>query len=104
MQNQWKLLSQLRDYLNKSHDKNQPFNLSKEWLDSLQKLTYSQFDAIRKLSSSEPGNSDASKNLNAQQKDKDTSKADARLMTRETVLDNSVLQQKSQQVIICKQK
>ncbi|XP_020289741.1 calcium-independent phospholipase A2-gamma-like isoform X3 [Pseudomyrmex gracilis] len=98
MQNQWKLLSQLRDYLNKSHDKNQPLNLSKEWLDSLQKLTYSQFDAIRKLSSSESINSsDPSKNLNAQQKDKN--KADVRLMTRETVLDNSALQQKPQQQI-----
>ncbi|XP_032690299.1 calcium-independent phospholipase A2-gamma-like isoform X2 [Odontomachus brunneus] len=54
MQNQWKLLSQLRDYLNKAnYDKNQQINFSKDWLDTLQKLTYSQLDTIRKLSSSD---------------------------------------------------
>lgn len=54
MQNQWKLLSQLRDYLNRTnYDKSQQINFSKDWLDTLQKLTYSQLDTIRKLSSSD---------------------------------------------------
>jgi hypothetical protein len=52
MQNQWKLLSQLKDYLNKTnYDKNQPIGLYKDWLDRLQRLTYSQLEIIRKLSS-----------------------------------------------------
>lgn len=54
MQNQWKFLSQLKDYLNKVNgDKNQQIIVSKDWLDNLQKLTYSQFETIRKLSSSD---------------------------------------------------
>ncbi|XP_011872026.1 PREDICTED: calcium-independent phospholipase A2-gamma-like isoform X2 [Vollenhovia emeryi] len=71
MQNQWKLLSQLRDYLSKAnYDKNQHFVVTKEWLDSLQKLTFSQLETIRKLSSSgSTGAADAGGNSSAKHKD-----------------------------------
>ncbi|XP_023288722.1 calcium-independent phospholipase A2-gamma isoform X2 [Orussus abietinus] len=51
MQNQWKFLTQLRDYLNKfGYDKNLQFVASKEWVEFLQKVAYTQVDGIRKFS------------------------------------------------------
>lgn len=52
MQNHWKLLTQLKHYLHKSgYDKNLQLVLSKDWLDLLQRVTYSQIDSLKKLSS-----------------------------------------------------
>jgi len=102
MQNQWKLLSRLKDYLNKtSYDKNQHINFSKDWLDTLQKLTYSQLETIRKLSSSSESikTPDASKNS-----DKDKDKNDSENLTLisdqiESLINNSItVQPKIQQV------
>ncbi|XP_011141692.1 calcium-independent phospholipase A2-gamma isoform X2 [Harpegnathos saltator] len=80
MQNQWKLLSQLREYLNKTnYDKNQQINFSKDWLDILQKLTYSQLDTIRKLSSS-----DSIKSTEPNKNSLDTKQKDSNENTRVT--------------------
>ncbi|XP_077259285.1 calcium-independent phospholipase A2-gamma isoform X3 [Temnothorax americanus] len=69
MQNQWKLISQLKDYLNKAnYEKNQQL-VTKDWLDSLQKLTYSQLETIRKLGSSSGSVSTTDKTSSAKQKD-----------------------------------
>ena len=51
LQNQWKLLTQLKGYLNKSeNDKNVQLILSREWMDLIQKVTYAQFNSIRNFS------------------------------------------------------
>lgn len=104
MQNQWKLLSQLKDYLNKTnYDKNQ-ISLSKDWLDALQKLTYSQLETIRKLSSDSIKTTDTSKSLNIKHKESsDSENMKLTLMPNQTesFIDNStIIQQKIQQVII----
>lgn len=104
MQNQWKLLSQLRDYLNKANlDKNQQIGLSKDWFDTLQKLTYSQLDTIRKLSSSESiKTTDTSKSSDTTHKSNDNSEnARVKFVSDQgTLMDNSTtVQQKIQQVI-----
>jgi len=105
MQNQWKLLSQLKDYLNKANDKNQQIIVSKDWLDSLQKLTYSQLETIRKLSSSEAvKTTDTSKSPNTKHKDSnDLENVNLTLVSEQTEsLPNhdSTMQPKTQQVII----
>jgi len=108
MQNQWKLLSQLKDYLNKAnYDKNQPIIVSKDWLDSLQKLTYSQLETIRKLSSrsNSTTSSTTSKTLNT--KHKDSNDLDNVKLMPEQIesladLDSITVQRKTQQVIIHK--
>ncbi|XP_018402575.1 PREDICTED: calcium-independent phospholipase A2-gamma-like isoform X3 [Cyphomyrmex costatus] len=103
MQNQWKLLSQLKDYLNKAnYDKNQQIIVSKDWLDSLQKLTYSQLETIRKLSSSGSIGTATSKTLNM--KDKDSNDLEnIKLMSEQTETlaepDSITVQQKTQQRI-----
>lgn len=51
MQNQSKLLTQLKDYFNKSvSDKNLQTILSKDWIDFLQKVTYSQINTLKRFS------------------------------------------------------
>lgn len=51
MQNHTKLLMQLKDFLHKSgYDKSLQIILSKNWLDFLQKVTYSQINTLKKLS------------------------------------------------------
>ncbi|XP_012220401.1 calcium-independent phospholipase A2-gamma-like isoform X2 [Linepithema humile] len=103
MQNQWKLLSQLKDYLNKtSHDKNQHIHFSKDWLDTLQKLTYSQLETIRKLSSSESIKTpDVSKNSDTKDKSKnDTENLKVTLISEQTeslVNNSTTMQPKIQQ-------
>lgn len=104
MQNQWKLLSQLKDYLNKTNcDKNQ-INVSKDWLDILQKLTYSQLETIRKLSSDSIKTTDTNKNSNTKHKESnDSENVKPTFMSNQTesLIDNSTsMQQKIQQVII----
>lgn len=105
MPNQWKLLSQLKDYLNKNYDKNQ-INFSKDWLDILQKLTYSQLETIRKLSS-DSIKIDTSKNSDTKHKENHDSE-NTKLtfvsdQTAESPVNNSINQQpKMQQVIIHK--
>ncbi|XP_072759343.1 calcium-independent phospholipase A2-gamma isoform X3 [Anoplolepis gracilipes] len=102
MQNQWKLLSQLKDYLNKTNcDKNQ-INISKDWLDTLQKITYSQLETIRKLSSESIKTADTNKNSNAKHKESNNSEnAKLTFMSGQTesLIDNSTTttQQKIQQ-------
>lgn len=107
MQNQWKLLSQLKDYLNKTnYEKNQQFIVTKDWLDNLQKLTYSQLETIRKLSSGSAKSTDASKNPSEKQKDgKDLENMKLTLMSEqvESLAEpdpKTVQQPKAQQVII----
>jgi len=103
MQNQWKLLSQLKDYLNKANcDKNQQIIVSKDWLDTLQKLTYSQLETIRKLSS---GSVSTATNKTSNIKHKDSNDLDnIKLMPEQTELltdpDLTTVQRKTQQVII----
>lgn len=112
MPNQWKLLSQLKDYLNKAnYDKNQQIIVPKDWLDSLQKLTYSQLETIRKLSSS---GSDTSKTTDAKTSDKNSNtkhKDGNDLENAKTLIseqaaslepDSTAVQPRTQQVIICK--
>lgn len=54
MQNHSKILSQLKDYLNKAgYDKNLQIIFSKYWLDFLQRVTYSQINTLKKLSALE---------------------------------------------------
>ncbi|CAK9812150.1 Calcium-independent phospholipase A2-gamma [Anthophora plagiata] len=54
MQNHSKLLTQLKDYLHKfGYDKTLQIILSKDWLDFLQKVTYSQINSLKKLSLNE---------------------------------------------------
>ncbi|KOC70411.1 Calcium-independent phospholipase A2-gamma [Habropoda laboriosa] len=54
MQNHSKLLTQLKDYLHKfGYDKNLQIILSKDWLDFLQRITYSQINTLKKLSLNE---------------------------------------------------
>lgn len=104
MQNQWKLISQLKDYLSKTNlDKNQQIIVTKDWLDSLQKLTYSQLETIRKLSSSRSDKTtDTSKNSNA----KHDLESDVKLtlMSAESLADpdSKTEQPKTQQVIVYK--
>ncbi|XP_043250117.1 calcium-independent phospholipase A2-gamma-like isoform X2 [Colletes gigas] len=51
MQNYSKLLAQLKEYLHKSgYDKSVQIILSKDWIDFLQKITYTQIDTLKKLS------------------------------------------------------
>lgn len=114
MPNQWKLLSQLKDYLNKNYDKSQ-INLSKDWLDILQKLTYSQLETIRKLSSdsSKTIKTDASKTSDTKHKTSDTKNKESNdsenikltFMSDQTqsLVNNSTnIQPQMQQVIIYK--
>jgi len=107
MPNQWKLLSQLKDYLNKNYDKNQ-INLSKDWLDILQKLTYSQLETIRKLSSDsiKTIKTDASKTSDTKHKESnDSENIKLTFMSDQTesLVNNSTnIQPKMQQVIIYK--
>lgn len=50
MQNQWKILSLLREYLNKTNsNKNIQIVLSKEWIEALQKMTYTQVKSLREF-------------------------------------------------------
>lgn len=105
MQNYWKLLSQLKDYLNKTnYDKNQQIIVSKDWLDSLQKLTYSQFETIRKLSSSgSVKTTDASKSSSTKHKDSnDLENVKLTLMSEQVLAESTTVQPKTQQVIIYK--
>lgn len=103
-QNQWKLLSQLKDYLNKAnYDKNQQIIVSKDWLDSLQKLTYSQLETIRKLSSSGSVKIiDTEKSSNTKHKD-DNDLENAKLVSEHARSlddpDSATVQPKAQQVI-----
>ncbi|XP_018367102.1 PREDICTED: calcium-independent phospholipase A2-gamma-like isoform X2 [Trachymyrmex cornetzi] len=102
MQNQWKLLSQLKDYLNKAnYDKNQQIIVSKDWLDSLQKLTYSQLETIRKLSS---GSVSTATSKISNTKHKDSNDLDnVKLMPEQTESladpDSTNVQRKTQQQI-----
>ncbi|KZC12673.1 Calcium-independent phospholipase A2-gamma [Dufourea novaeangliae] len=49
MQNYSKLLAQLKDYLNKlGYDKNLQTNLSKDWMDTLQRITYTRINKLKK--------------------------------------------------------
>lgn len=51
LQNQWKLLTQLKGYLNKSeYDKNFQFVMSKEWMEIIQRITYAQIENVRSFS------------------------------------------------------
>ncbi|XP_070155014.1 calcium-independent phospholipase A2-gamma isoform X2 [Polyergus mexicanus] len=101
MQNQWKLLSQLKDYLNKTNcDKNQ-INVSKDWLNILQKLTYSQLETIRKLSSDSIKSTDTSKSSNTKHKESnDSENVKLTFMSDQTesLINNSTMQQKIQQL------
>lgn len=108
MQNQWKFLSQLKDYLNKtSYDKNQQIGLPRDWLDTLQKLTYSQLETIRKLSSTDSSKIiDTGKDLSTKRRDDNDSKNHVRspLMPEQAnslITDSATITQtKVQQVII----
>lgn len=54
MQSHSKILAQLKDYLNKSgYNKNLQIIFIKDWFDFLQKLTYSQINALKRFSSTE---------------------------------------------------
>lgn len=54
MQNHSKLLLQLKDHLSKAgYDKNLQVIFTKHWLDFLQRVTYSQMNALKKLSTLE---------------------------------------------------
>ena len=59
---QWKFLAQIKDFLNKSgYEKNVQFVINKDWIDFFHRLTYSQIESIRKISShdnSKPGSID----------------------------------------------
>jgi len=102
MQNQWKLLSQLKDYLNKtSLDKSQPIGLYKDWLDRLQRLTYSQLEIIRKLSSESNKLTIIEEDLDT--KRDDDSKNEKIISIGQTKLlknDSTIVQPKIQQVIV----
>ncbi|XP_029171566.1 calcium-independent phospholipase A2-gamma-like isoform X1 [Nylanderia fulva] len=104
MQNQWKLLSQLKDYLNKTnYDKNQ-INLSKDWLDALQKLTYSQLDTIRKLSSDSIKTTNANKSSNVKHKESNDSENLTNMSDQtESLIDNSTIMQQKIQQQTCEQ-
>lgn len=62
MPSQWKFLAQIKDFLNKSgYEKNVQFIINKDWIDFFQRLTYSQIESIRKISSHDnlkPGSND----------------------------------------------
>ncbi|XP_014488687.1 PREDICTED: calcium-independent phospholipase A2-gamma-like isoform X1 [Dinoponera quadriceps] len=102
MQNQWKLLSQLRDYLNRvNYDKNQQINFSKDWLDTLQKLTYSQLDTIRKLSSDSIKSIEPNKSSDTKRKDNnDPENARVSFLSdqAESFIDGSTAVQPKQQI------
>ncbi|XP_011340273.1 calcium-independent phospholipase A2-gamma isoform X2 [Ooceraea biroi] len=103
MQNQWKLLSQLKDYLNKTnYDKNPHISLPKEWLDTLQKLTYSQLETIRKLSSFEHNKiTDPEKNLNTTRRNDDSDSKNVTLMPEQvkSIGDSTIVQPRIQQKV-----
>ncbi|XP_071871473.1 calcium-independent phospholipase A2-gamma isoform X1 [Bombus fervidus] len=84
MQNHSKLLSQLKDYLNKAgYDKNLQTIFSKYWLDFLQRVTYSQINTLKKLSALE-----FSKHMN-NNKDLDTKQGDDSKIEKEKVILNA---------------
>ncbi|XP_011641702.1 calcium-independent phospholipase A2-gamma-like isoform X1 [Pogonomyrmex barbatus] len=102
MQNQWKFLLQLKDYLNKTNDKNQQISVSKDWLDSLQKITYSQLETIRKLSSSESSKiTDTNKNSDTKPKDSNVENVKLTLMSEQARSflhpDSATMQPKARQ-------
>lgn len=50
MQNQWKILNLLKEYISKtSSSKNIQIVLNKEWLEALQKMTYTQVKSLREF-------------------------------------------------------
>ena len=80
MQSHSKLLMQLKDHLSKAgYDKNLQIIFSKHWLDFLQRVTYSQMNALKKLSTFE-----FSKNEN-DNKTADVEKCDRSQVKRETI-------------------
>lgn len=83
MQSHSKLLLQLKDHLNKAgYDKNLQIIFSKHWLDFLQKVTYSQMNALKKLSTLE-----FSKNVN-DNKIADIEKRDSSKVKRENIIEH----------------
>ncbi|XP_025989517.1 calcium-independent phospholipase A2-gamma isoform X1 [Solenopsis invicta] len=102
MQNQWKLLSQIKDYLNKAnYDKNQQIIVTKDWLDNLQKLTYSQLETIRKLSSSGFKTTNTEKSTTTKHKDGNDLENTLMPEHAETLAnpDSAIVQPKTQQQI-----
>lgn len=81
MQSHSKLLLQLKDHLSKAgYDKNLQVIFSKHWLDFLQRVTYSQMNALKKLSTLE-----FSKNEN-DNKTADIEKCDSSKIKRENII------------------
>jgi len=101
MQNQWKLLSQLKDYLNKtSLDKSQPIGLYKDWLDRLQRLTYSQLEIIRKLSSESNKLTIIEQDLNTKRDDDSKNEKIISIGQTKLLKNDSIIVPKIQQVIV----
>ncbi|XP_017891193.1 calcium-independent phospholipase A2-gamma-like isoform X2 [Ceratina calcarata] len=100
MQNQSKLLTQLKDYLNKSgYDKNLQIILSKDWLDFLQKVTYSQINTLKKLSSIELTKSSSDqKMIDTENRECDNSKVVGVDQKGSEEIVNTVLSKKQDQV------
>ena len=81
MQSHSKLLLQLKDHLSKTgYDKNLQVIFSKHWLDFLQRVTYSQMNVLKKLSTLE-----SSKNEN-NSKTADIAKCDSGKVKRENII------------------
>lgn len=102
MQSHSKILSQIRDYLNKyGYSKNLQTILFRNWFDFLEKkkVTYSQINAMKKLSQSEYTNSTSDlKTLNIDKSD--NSKVDgervlSKTMEEETATNSSVKHEKA---------
>ncbi|CAL7939301.1 unnamed protein product [Xylocopa violacea] len=97
MQNYSKFLKQLKNYLRKfGYDKRLQLILSKDWLDFLQRITYSQINTVKKLTLIELSkNVNNRKAMNAEKCDNDRKLEKDKLMLDSTVeqfalTDNSI--------------
>ena len=96
MPNQWKFLTQIKDFFNKSgYEKNVNFVINKDWIDIFQRITYSQIESIRRLSSN-----DISKRIsNNELKNEVTRKSVAVSLSEKEQQVNEKLKQEVKQVI-----
>ncbi|XP_031832305.1 calcium-independent phospholipase A2-gamma [Nomia melanderi] len=89
IQNYSKLLALLKDYANKAgYDKNLQINFFKDWLDILQRMTYTPINALKKQLSVEGGNIENHGDVKSIEKCKDNANKSQKISTEEDMPSN----------------
>lgn len=89
MQNYSKLLALLKDYANKAgYDKNLQINFSKDWLDVLQRMTYTQINALKKQLSVKDANIENHGEIRSIEKCKDCENKSKQISIKEDTASN----------------